>query len=112
MAVRVKVFYPILERIIGKGEPLILNGSTLAECLGDLMRQFPATRELLFDDQGQLLHHLFVYANEEVLNQPGLETPVSEGDTVIIASLITGGSAGADIAVATFCARGNQDYEK
>ena len=91
MVVKVNIFYPRLRQVVEKGEPLSLNGSTIGECLQDLIHQFPASRELLFDDQGHLIRQIFVFANEESLKQPGMETPVKEGDTLIIASLITGG---------------------
>ncbi len=91
MVVRVNIFYPQLSQVVEKGEPLTLKGNTIIECLEDLIHQFPAARELLFDDQGQLIRNIFVYANEESLFQPGMDTPVKDGDTLIIASLITGG---------------------
>lgn len=91
MGIKLKIFYPVLEQVIPKGEPLILNGNTLGECLGDLVRRYPAARELLFDDQDRLIRHLFIYVNEESLDQPDLAAAVNPGDTLIVASLITGG---------------------
>ncbi len=91
MSIRVNIFYPRLRQMVEEGEPVSLTGKTIGECLADLIRQFPTTRDLLFDGQGQLIRNVFIYANEESLYQPGMETPVKEGDTLIIASLITGG---------------------
>ncbi len=91
MSVRVNIFFPHLRQVVERGEPLNLTGGTIGECLRDLVRRFPAARNLLFDSQGQLIQHVFVFVNAESLNRPGLDTPIRDGDTLIIASLITGG---------------------
>ncbi len=91
MQIKVNIFYPALQRVVETEGPLVLSGCTIGECLQDLMRQYLAARDLLFDDRGRLVRQVFVFVNEENLSQPRMETPVKDGDTLIIASLITGG---------------------
>jgi molybdopterin converting factor small subunit len=91
MSIKVNIFYPHLLNIVTKGEPLTVSGGTIGECLQDLIRQFPPARGLLFDEQDQLIRNIFVFINEESRYPPGLDTLVKEGDTLLIASLVTGG---------------------
>ena len=89
--IRVNIFYPHLKQAANEQDSLIVNGSTIGECLKDLIQRFPATGQLLFDEKGQLLKQVFVYLNKESMYQPGLDTAVKDGDVLIIAFLITGG---------------------
>lgn len=91
MGVKVNIFYPHLREIVEKGEPLNLTGSTIGECLNDLIQRFPLAQNLLFNSQGQLIQHIFVFVNTESLYRPSLDTPLKPGDTLVIASLVTGG---------------------
>jgi molybdopterin converting factor small subunit len=91
MSVKVDIFYPHLLNIVATEGPLSVTGNTVGACLQDLVRRFPAARGLLFDEQGHLIRNIFVYINEESRYPPELDTPVKEGDTLLIACLVTGG---------------------
>ena len=74
-------------REVGRG-----LGRTLAELLGDLDSRHQGLRERLVDDAG-LRRFVNVYLNDEdVRFLGGLETPVTDGDTVTVLPAVAGGS--------------------
>ena len=74
------------------------SGSTLAELLADLETNYGGLRERLVDDAG-LRRFVNVYLNDEdVRFLGGLETPVSDGDTVTVLPAVAGGAPAAPAA--------------
>jgi hypothetical protein len=91
MSVKVKLFYPDLQKLAGNREALTVEGRTVGECLQDLVRQFPAAGELIFNEKGQLLKQVYVYVNAEGLDKADFNRTVTPRDELILAVLITGG---------------------
>ncbi len=61
------------------------EGTHVREVLNHLQREYPTLHERLFDGQGQVKSHLLVFLNNEdirLLN--GLDTPLCEGDMVVL----------------------------
>ena len=85
---------PVLRPRTGGEAEVPAAGSNVGEVLGALADAHPDTREQLFADDGQLNRYVNVYLNDEdVRVLEGLETAVSEGDTVVILPAMAGGSA-------------------
>ncbi len=62
-----------------------VEGNYVREVLLHLERQYPTLRERLFDGQGQVKSHLVVFLNnEDIRFLNGLDTPLSEGDMVVL----------------------------
>ncbi|HJX12708.1 MAG TPA: MoaD/ThiS family protein [Dehalococcoidales bacterium] len=91
MSIRVNIFSPRIKQQIKDPDAVEVRGGTVGECLRDLVRQFPGTEAWLFNERGQLLRQVYVYVNAESAWKSDLAAPVKDGDTIIIASLITGG---------------------
>jgi hypothetical protein len=91
MGVKIKLFYPELQRLGNNQETVTVEGRTVGECLRDLVRQFSGAQELIFDEQGRLLKQVYVYVNAEGLNKADFARPVTERDELILAVLVTGG---------------------
>ncbi len=91
MSVKVQIFYPELQELLGKPDNLTLEGHTVGQCLDNLVDRYPRAANLLFDKQGKLLKHVYVYVNAEGFNKAEFSQPVSDRDQLIIAILITGG---------------------
>ena len=91
MSVKLQIFYPELQQLIKQPDNLAVEGKTVGECLSDLVRRYPASEKLLFNKQGQLLKHVYVYVNSEGFNKAEFTQPVADKDQLIIAVLITGG---------------------
>jgi MoaD family protein len=83
---------PVLRPQTG-GEPEVeASGSDVGEVLRALTAAHPATESQLFAEDGDLNRYVNVYLNDEdVRVLDGLETGVSEGDTVIIMPAMAGG---------------------
>jgi MoaD family protein len=83
---------PVLRPKTGGRPEVEAGGETVGEVLGALTAEHPDTREQLFGEDGDLNRYVNVYLNDEdvrVLN--GLETAVSDGDTVVILPAMAGG---------------------
>ena len=91
MGVKLEIFYPRLKQLLGNTDALELEGRSVGECLKDLVKRFPGAEELLFDERGALLRQVFVYVNAESAYKVALDTPVKDGDRLIIATLAIGG---------------------
>ena len=78
-------------QLMGNPDSVEVNGTTVGECLNDLVRQYPGTDSLLFNKQRQLLRSLYVYVNAESAYTAELTAPVKEGDKLIIMVFISGG---------------------
>ena len=67
------------------------SGSTVGECLNDLIKQFPQLEALLFNKNGELLNYLEIFINGETAYPDELTKPVVDGDTIQIVNVIVGG---------------------
>jgi molybdopterin converting factor small subunit len=75
----------------GQGQ-VSVDGSTVAEVLKALEAAHPGFQERLFDDQGALRRFVNVFvADEDVRFLQGIDTPVSEKQTVSIVPAVAGG---------------------
>ncbi|HEY8193006.1 MAG TPA: ubiquitin-like small modifier protein 1 [Gaiellaceae bacterium] len=83
---------PTLRAETGGESAIPASGSTVRELLDDLTGRFPALRDRIYPE-GELARFVNVYVSgEDVRTQDGLETPVSEGSTVILLPAMAGGS--------------------
>lgn len=91
MAIEVRI--PTILRNYTDGAKSVRGaGGTLAEVLGDLDGRHPGLRERLVDDGG-LRRFVNVYLNDEdVRFLGGLDTPVSDGDTLTVLPAVAGGA--------------------
>jgi molybdopterin synthase sulfur carrier subunit len=91
MAIEVRI-PTILRSYTGGAKSVEGSGATLAELLADLEAQHNGLRERLVDERG-LRRFVNVYLNDEdVRFLGGLETPVSDGDTVTVLPAVAGGA--------------------
>jgi molybdopterin converting factor small subunit len=91
MSVRVRAFYPELQRLAGSPGEIRVDGDTVGECLHDLVRQYPDVERLLFDARGELLKHVYVYVNAESMYKADLARAVTDRDELLLAVLATAG---------------------
>jgi MoaD family protein len=84
---------PVLRARTGGESEVAVVGATVGEVLTALADSHPETRDQLFADGGELNRYVNVYLNDEdVRVLDGLETAVSEADTVVILPAMAGGS--------------------
>lgn len=88
----IKVDIPYFFQYLADGvEVAEVNGSTVGECLEDLIKQFPNIKQLLFTKSGKLDMFRDIYVNGESIYPEGLAKPVKDGDELYIAILVAGG---------------------
>ena len=83
---------PVLRAQTGGQTEVEAAGSNVGEVLRALTAEHPATEEQLFGPEGDLNRYVNVYLNDEdVRVLQGLDTAVSDGDTVVILPAMAGG---------------------
>jgi molybdopterin synthase sulfur carrier subunit len=83
---------PVLRSSVGGAKEVEASGGNVGEVLRALADQHPATESQLFSEDGQLNRYVNVYLNDEdVRVLDGLDTGVSEGDTIVILPAMAGG---------------------
>lgn len=65
------------------------RGTTLAEVLADLERQFPGIRFRIIDEQERMRPHMRFFVNRESVFD--LSRPLRDGDEVAIVQALSGG---------------------
>jgi molybdopterin synthase sulfur carrier subunit len=90
MAIEVRV-PTILRNYTGGQKAVTGQGGTLAQLIDDVETNNPGVKERLVDESG-LRRFVNVYVNDEdVRFTGGLDTEVSDGDTVVILPAVAGG---------------------
>lgn len=90
MAIEVNI-PTILRQYTGGEKTVAGRGATLAELLSDLDARHPGLADRLLDNGG-LRRFVNVYVNDEdVRFLGGLETPLSDGDSVTVLPAVAGG---------------------
>jgi len=83
---------PILRQHTDGEAELSADGGTVGEVLRALAGAHPGTKEQLFSGDGDLNRYVNVYLNDEdVRVLAGLDTEVSDSDTVVILPAMAGG---------------------
>ena len=84
---------PVLRGSVGGEKEVQASGGDVGEVLRSLASQHPATESQLFSEDGELNRYVNVYLNDEdVRVLQGLETGVSDSDTIVILPAMAGGS--------------------
>lgn len=87
----VRIPTPLRKLTDGEGT-VTVDGGDLRTVLTNLQAAHPGIGERLFDESGELRRFVNVFVrDEDVRFQQGLDTPVSEGDTVSIVPAVAGG---------------------
>ena len=83
---------PVLRPSVGGEKEVQAEGDDVATVLKALAEQHPATRSQLFSADGELNRYVNVYLNDEdVRVLDGLDTGVSDSDTIVILPAMAGG---------------------
>jgi molybdopterin converting factor small subunit len=83
---------PVLRSSTGGAKEVAVDGTTVGDALRSLAAQHPGTERQLFGDGGELNRYVNVYKNDEdVRVLDGLETQLSDSDTLMILPAMAGG---------------------
>jgi len=85
---------PTLRAEVGGARELSASGATVADVIEDIVGRYPALGGQLLED-GELASYVNVYVGgEDIRTREGLETPVREGDQLILLPAMAGGGSG------------------
>ncbi len=68
-----------------------VEGKTVGQCLEQLVTQYPALQEPLFEKKGKLRNTIEIYVNFESAYPEELAKPVRDGDEVSLTVMLAGG---------------------
>jgi molybdopterin converting factor small subunit len=68
-----------------------VEGNNVRDCLDQVVKQFPAMKEALFDRMGKLLNVVEIYVNMKSAYPDELGAKVRAGDKIHITLLLAGG---------------------
>jgi len=81
-----------LRAYTGGQSELSVSGATAAEALAELVGQYPAIQPHLFKEDGELRMFVNLFKGEDnIKDLQGLQTPLGEGDRLMIIPSIAGG---------------------
>ena len=70
-----------------------VSGVKISEALSDLTNQFPAIKPHLFNETGELRPFVNLFVGENnIKDLQGVETPIKDGDKIMLIPSIAGGS--------------------
>ena len=67
-----------------------VKGSTIGQCVTDLVKQFPDIEPVLFNNDGKLRRHIDIYVNGESAYPEKLDKPTKDGDELHIINMFGG----------------------
>ena len=86
-----KIPTPLRQYTDGQAE-VTVSGSNVAAAMQDLVGQFPALEKHLYNGNSEMRAFVNLFLGEDnIRDLGGLETPLSEGDTLRIIPSIAGG---------------------
>ena len=69
-----------------------IDGATVGTALENLISRYPELKQHLYDDEGRLHPFINIFVGEnEIRSLQGADTPLTDGERVIIAAAISGG---------------------
>ena len=75
----------------GGKDTLEVKGSTIGECLKEVLKQYPALEKVWFDRDGRFVHYMILFLNGENVPKNDLNTAVKQGDEIYPVLMIGGG---------------------
>ncbi len=91
MPIEVQIPTPLRPQTEGQ-DTVEAAGTTVQAVLADVIRQFPALKDRLFDEAGQPRRFINLFINDEDIRfLEGMDTTVKDGDSLAIIPAVAGG---------------------
>ena len=90
----VTVYIPTpFRKLAGNQTYVKSEGHTVGEVLDTLGADYPALRQMIYNDKDQIPGHINIYVNNQEINSlQGKDTPVKDGDEMAVIPAIAGGA--------------------
>lgn len=82
---------PLLQALAGGTQKLDVAGSTVQECLEELVKIYPGLNLKLFKNSGELANGVEIYVNREKIYPRPMLKMVKNGDIIHISFVVLGG---------------------
>lgn len=82
---------PMFRRLAGADEEVTVTGTTIGECLRELVVRYPSLAQYVFTASGDVNPGLTVFHNGENAFPGELAREVRNGDTLHLAQMVLGG---------------------
>ena len=88
----IKIHIPSYLQPFTSDEAIVeVNGSTVYECLNDLVERCPDIGNKIFDKEGELLNYVSIYLDGEFIYADELDKPAKDGDEFHLFYILGGG---------------------
>ncbi len=85
-------FTSALRRFFPKLDTIEVEGTTVAEILDQIEKEFPGMKDYLVDERGRLRKHVNIFIGEELITDgEALSDAVAESDQVFVFQALSGG---------------------
>lgn len=80
-------------RYLGDQDSVTLTGDSVGDGLRELCQRFPNFHERIFDQHGQVFHHLVIFRNQSQIQRQDIDSePLNDGDELDLVGAVVGGS--------------------
>jgi molybdopterin converting factor small subunit len=83
--------YSGLQRYVNNQDVVEVVGTTIQECLSNLIEQFPDIRWIIFDKSDNLIPNVMISINLQSPTREKLEKSLKPGDEIYVIMIIAGG---------------------
>jgi molybdopterin converting factor small subunit len=90
MSIKVEV-PPFLRHLTGGETVFYTDRDTVSGCLDEFVREFPTTRDLLFDEDGSLKGYVNIFVNGATTYPEGLSKKLKDDDEIAVVYMVDGG---------------------
>jgi len=91
MAINVHIPTP-LRRMTNNQAEVEVNASTIGELVENMEQAYSGIKEKLMDEEGEIRRYVNIYVNDEDIRfLDGIDTALSDGDSISIVPAIAGG---------------------
>ena len=90
MAIQIHI-HTTHRQLTNGSEVVSVEGSTIGECLNQLIKQYPGMEKALFAKKDKLLNTVEVYLNHATAYPNELLKPVKDGDEIHLLVMLAGG---------------------
>jgi hypothetical protein len=82
---------PVLQALVNGISRINVSGTTIGECFKEMLRQYPALKPKIYNNQGNLPKGISIFLNGASAYPNPLPKPVHDGDKIYISHIVLGG---------------------